>query len=239
MAVLIAMKTYASGRGKQHTWEPNQKVCDALDSAFYLSFKAVKPAGKRFVLALDVSASMDGGVVAGADGLTPRIASCAMSLITAATEPNTTTIAFSSGSRSSLASSYSWYNRTSTSDGLDGVSEINITPKDRLDTVAEKSDALSVGMGATQIDLPFKWAQAKGVQADVFVVYTDNEVNRGTHPVEALRNYRKATGINAKLIVVGLTSTGFTVADPNDAGMMDVVGMDASAPSVMAEFSRK
>lgn len=237
MSVLIALKTYASGHGQrgQNTWRPNEKVCDALDSAFYLAFKAIEPAGKRFVLALDVSGSMDGGTVAGSDGLTPRIASSAMSLITAATESQTTTIAFSSGS----SGRNSWYSSKRSNDELDGVSEVDISPRDRLDTVVKKSANLSVGMGSTMIALPFMWAQAKKVQADVFVIYTDNEVNCGIHPVQALKNYRKATGINAKLIVVGVTSTQFSVADPNDAGMMDVVGFDSSAPALMSDFARR
>lgn len=47
---------------------------------------------------------------------------------------------------------------------------------------------------------------------------------------------REATGIAAKLVVVGLTATGFTIADPADGGMLDVVGFDASAPAVIADF---
>jgi 60 kDa SS-A/Ro ribonucleoprotein len=50
--------------------------------------------------------------------------------------------------------------------------------------------------------------------------------------------YRQATGINANLIVVGMTATQFTIADPNDAGMLDVAGFDASCPAVMADFVR-
>jgi len=35
-----------------------------------------------------------------------------------------------------------------------------------------------------------------------------------------------------------MTSTGFTIADPNDAGMLDVVGFDEAAPAMMADFAR-
>jgi 60 kDa SS-A/Ro ribonucleoprotein len=35
-----------------------------------------------------------------------------------------------------------------------------------------------------------------------------------------------------------MTSTGFTIADPEDRGMLDVVGFDRSAPSVIADFVR-
>jgi 60 kDa SS-A/Ro ribonucleoprotein len=41
------------------------------------------------------------------------------------------------------------------------------------------------------------------------------------------------------LVVVGLTATNFSIADPNDSGMLDVVGFDASAPNVIADFARE
>ena len=43
-------------------------------------------------------------------------------------------------------------------------------------------------------------------------------------------------GIDAKLIVMGMVSNGFSIADPTDAGMLDVVGFDASVPQVIAQF---
>ncbi len=40
----------------------------------------------------------------------------------------------------------------------------------------------------------------------------------------------------ARLIVVGMTATEFTIADPEDRGMMDVVGFDTAAPQAMVQF---
>jgi 60 kDa SS-A/Ro ribonucleoprotein len=48
----------------------------------------------------------------------------------------------------------------------------------------------------------------------------------------------ESDGIAAKLIVVGMLSNGFTIADPNDGGMMDVVGFDTATPQVMNDFVR-
>jgi 60 kDa SS-A/Ro ribonucleoprotein len=74
---------------------------------------------------------------------------------------------------------------------------------------------------------------------DTLCIYTDNETWAGdVHPAQALRAYRNARGIPAKLVVVGMTSTGFSIADPNDAGMIDVVGFDPSTPPVIADFAR-
>jgi 60 kDa SS-A/Ro ribonucleoprotein len=76
-------------------------------------------------------------------------------------------------------------------------------------------------------------------QIDVFVVYTDNETWFGKiHPTEALKRYRQEMNQpNAKLIVVGMQSNSFTIADPNDKGMLDVVGFDSAAPQVMSLFA--
>jgi len=70
-------------------------------------------------------------------------------------------------------------------------------------------------------------------------VLTDSETWTGqVHPVQALRQYRDRSGIAAKLVVVGMVSNGFSIADPNDAGMLDVVGFDTATPSVISDFGR-
>jgi 60 kDa SS-A/Ro ribonucleoprotein len=93
--------------------------------------------------------------------------------------------------------------------------------------------------GGTDCALPMLHALEKGLKVDAFVVYTDSETWAGTiHPVQALREYREKTGIPAKLVVVGMVSNGFSIASPNDGGMLDVVGFDAAAPAVIADFIR-
>ena len=82
------------------------------------------------------------------------------------------------------------------------------------------------------------YAKEKNLKVDVFIVYTDCETHSGqVHPSEALRQYRAASGIDAKLIVVAMTSNGFTLADPNDSGMLDIAGFDSAAPEVMRNFA--
>lgn len=219
IAILAALMTYGSGRGVRSsgTWQPVASVVDALDAAFYASFGLIEPAGKRMLLALDVSGSMTCGAVGGAVGLSPQIASAAMALVTAATEPGHAFIAFTAGTG--------------------GVTPLAISPRQRLDDVVKTVGALT--MGSTDCALPMIWAQKTGIDVDTFCVYTDNETWAGNvHPSQALRSYRDARGIPAKLVVVGMTSNGFSIADPNDAGMMDVVGFDTSTPPVIADFAR-
>ena len=88
VAILIAPKTYA-GQGAQGEalLGAGLVVVDALDAAFYQAFANVEPAGKRTLLALDVSGSMTCGGIAGSS-LTPREASAAMAMVTAKTEPS-------------------------------------------------------------------------------------------------------------------------------------------------------
>ena len=96
----------------------------------------------------------------------------------------------------------------------------------------------SMREGIAQIKQAIELAANK-VKVDTFVVLTDSETWAGNiQPVQALAKYRQATGINAKLIVVGMTSTGFTIADPTDPGMLDVVGFDGATPALMAKFAK-
>ena len=75
------------------------QLVDALDAAFYAAFGNVEPTGKRLLLALDVSGSMAGGSVAGVPGLTPRDASAALALVTAAMEKQYEIVGFYAGRR--------------------------------------------------------------------------------------------------------------------------------------------
>lgn len=216
LQLLTALRIYQQGHGDKGslTWTPVQQIVDALDSAFYLAFKAVEPTNRRTMLALDVSSSMSGGEIAGMPGISPRVGSAAMALITANVEQSHMFAAFTNG-----------------------ISPLEISPRQRLDDVIAKVSRLS--FGATDCALPMIWAESRGLEVDTFVIYTDSETWAGNvQPVDALRRYRQRTGIPAKLIVVGMVSNGFTIADPADGGMLDVVGFDSSAPAVMADFAR-
>ena len=112
---------------------------------------------------------------------------------------------------------------------------INVSSRMRLDTVI--SAIGKIPMGGTDCSLPMLWAMDNNAKVDTFLVYTDSETWSGKiHPVQALRKYRDKTGIPAKLVVVGMVSNGFTIADKDDAGMLDLVGFDTASPQLMADF---
>jgi 60 kDa SS-A/Ro ribonucleoprotein len=231
IAVLAALKTYAQGRGARGhgTWEPVAQIVDALDGAFYATFQNVEPTDKRWLLALDVSGSMGGGTVAGVPGLTPRVASGAMALVTAATEREHTVVGFSAPKEGVYGGQFGG--------GDSGLTRLTISPRQRLDDVLAQTD--KIPMGGTDCSLPMRWALEQKLSFDVFVVYTDNETWFGQiHPAQALRQYREKTGIAARLIVVAMLANPFSIADPEDAGMLDVVGFDTATPAIMADFVR-
>lgn len=228
--VLVAARTYASGasaRGHSR-WEPVSAVADALDAAFYAAFGLVQPAGKRTLLALDVSGSMMQPV----SGLpvTAREVSAALALVTAATEPATTTVGFTAGA----ASAGGW--RRGRGAGLEGIRPLPVSPRQRLDDILASISGLP--FGGTDCALPMLWARASKVTVDTFVIYTDNETwAGGVHPHQALRDYRDWSGTDARLAVVGLTATDFTIADPADPGMLDIAGFDSALPALLTDFS--
>jgi 60 kDa SS-A/Ro ribonucleoprotein len=234
IAVLAALRTYQSGRGArgQHTWSPVREVVDALDDAFYTAFANVEPAQKRLLLALDVSGSMTGGHVAGVPGLSPRDASAALALVTAATEDRYEVVGFFAGKGGWKTGAKGQWGY-----GEQGLTPLSISPRQRLDDVIKTVHNLP--FGGTDCALPMLYALAKEREVDTFVIYTDSETwAGGVHPVQALQDYRAASGIDARLVVVGMVSNGFTIADPSDSGMLDVVGFDTATPQLISDFAR-
>jgi 60 kDa SS-A/Ro ribonucleoprotein len=235
IAVLTALRTYASGRGARGPgeWNPVREIVDALDAAFYIAFDNAEPTGKRLLLALDVSGSMTGGCVAGVPGLTPRDASAALALVTTAPESHYEVVGFFTGNKGGFKKR----GRQVWSGYTDGLTPLPISPRQRLEDAVETVSGLP--FGGTDCALPMLYAQAHKREIDTFVIYTDSETWAGDiHPAQALRDYRHATGIDARLVVVGMVSNGFSIADPNDPEMLDVVGFDTATPQVISDFAR-
>lgn len=214
LSILVASATYQRGRGVKGSlqWNTVDQIMVALEEAFYNAFDAVEPTGKRHLLALDVSGSMTQAL--GDLPLSARDASACMALVTARVEPQTHIMGF-----------------TNT------LVPLKITRKDTLTSAIRNISNLP--FGGTDCAMPMLYAMQNKIEVDSFIVYTDNETWAGRiHPSQALRQYRQTMGIDAKLIVVGMVSNGFSIADPNDPGMLDVVGFDTSCPAVMADFVR-
>jgi len=222
LKILVAMHQYRQGSGDRSssTWTTNQLVVDALDNAFYLAFKNIQPSNKRIKLAVDISGSMDwpSNVIPGCGNITSRVGAAAMAMATVRSEPAAHVTAFSGNIREST---------------LTGV---GIHPTDSLYDVVNRFSALPAG--GTDCALPMLHATRAREQVDAFVIYTDNETWKGSiHPMEALRQYRRLSGINAKLVVVGMCATRSTIGAAQwDEGVLDVVGFDTAAPQLISDF---
>ncbi|HWD20536.1 MAG TPA: hypothetical protein VHB20_14785 [Verrucomicrobiae bacterium] len=116
-----------------------------------------------------------------------------------------------------------------------GITRVNLSPRMRLADVIKAIEA--VPMGGTDCAMPMVWATRNKLNVSAFITYTDSETWAGNiHPAQALRQYRNEFVGDAKAVVVGMTSNGSTLADPNDCGMLDVAGFDTSVPAVIADF---
>jgi 60 kDa SS-A/Ro ribonucleoprotein len=217
------MKTYSQGKGDlgSMTWVPNSYITTALTTTFRQAFGNITPTGKRFMIGLDVSGSMGMSMCAGAKNITPREGSVAMAMMTLHAEG---------------AQNVHIY----------GFSNIfyNFNGKIRPEmTIQDAIKATDVPFGATDCALPMtealKMYISSGVGIDVFCVYTDNETYAPTmHPQVALEEYRRVTGIDAKLIVVGMVANQLTIADPNDKNTLNLAGFDTSTPELISMFAR-
>jgi 60 kDa SS-A/Ro ribonucleoprotein len=112
---------------------------------------------------------------------------------------------------------------------------VGLSTRRRLDDMVRETARMR--MGGTDCALPMLWALETRQVFDAFVIYTDNETWAGSvQPMDALRAYRHTVNPEARLIVVGMTSTGFSIADPQDKGALDLVGFDSTAPSTISNF---
>lgn len=237
MALLIASAVYSTGRGMKGDlrWDVDRNVVSALDKAFYLSFGNVAPSGKRLQISLDVSGSMDNPIMG--TPLSCAQAAAAMALVTANAEKDWMITAFSSSFKGAhfTGECHPWAQGDPRY--KNAISEFPISPRDRLETVVQQTKGIT--FGATDCALPMVYAMKRDLEFDAFVIITDNETWHGhVHPMAALRDYREKTGIAAKLIVVAMASTGFTIGDPSDRGCLDVVGFDTATPNVISDFVR-
>ena len=213
-SLLVALMQYKTGHGSKGnlSWTVNTTVTKALEGAFYTAFQFVPPTRKRYLLAVDFSMSMRRPVF-GSSGIKAFEASLAMVLLTAKMETNVEVITFSRE-----------------------YTKLVIKKDDTLDSVMKKCHDLEFAVA--DCSKPMQYAKDNNKIFDVFIVYTDSEIGRSTmDPAEALSQYREYSKIyDARLIVVGMVSNGFTVADPDDPFMMDIVGFDTDAPKAMMNF---
>ena len=215
LQVLIYMKTYSSGIGYKgnSTWEPIPELVTAMNKCFKLSFANVTSTDKRYFIGLDISGSMTSkGNVSGIESMTASEISCAMAMIISKSEPKCDIMGFSTE-----------------------LKALDIKFDEGLEKNITKIYNNTFGM--TDISAPFIWAKTQNKAYDVFIIITDNKTNTNTiNPIDAFREYRTNMNIDSKLIIISTSANKFSIADPNDIGMMDITGFDGDTPRIIQDF---
>jgi 60 kDa SS-A/Ro ribonucleoprotein len=120
-----------------------------------------------------------------------------------------------------------------------GYMDATIDPTTGLPTMTIDDALKLVDMpfSSTDCALPMVQALQNREKVDAFVIYTDSETYMGKiHPQAALEEYRRVMGIDAKLIVVGMTSNCLTIADPKDLNTLNLAGFDTATPRIINDF---
>jgi 60 kDa SS-A/Ro ribonucleoprotein len=229
--MVAAKMTYASGkslRGSQ-TWTPERSIVAALETGIHKSFEAVDPIDARIYAGVDVSPSMSSFKVEGLDMMCARDAAAIMALVFKKTATKVDVGMFSSGTGSS------YYGRSKSVSDVSGIVPCDLKASD---TIASAMRKLSLGpWGGTDCSLPIRKAMAEGKVYDAFVILTDNDTWAGPeHACESLRKYRAKYNPRAKLVVVAFSACTYSIADPADAGTMDMTGFDPSATTILHDF---
>lgn len=225
VTLLEALRTYGGGgrygRSQGDAFRPLPAWLGAIESTLDRSFTdGVETFHQNVYIGLDVSGSM-GSPVSGSYVLTCRDVGAALALGFAKNEPFTEINGFTSAGnwRETGLTRFNWNQQTSFADAVNQTSDLPF--------------------GATDCALPMIDATARDLKIDTFIVITDNETWAGKiHPMAALQGYRKHSGVNARLAVIGLTATNFSIADPKDPLTMDFVGFSSDLPKALASFMK-
>ncbi|WP_193319033.1 TROVE domain-containing protein [Nonomuraea phyllanthi] len=222
MDAWLALRVYASGqarpgpRADRQTWQPVPAVLDALEETYELAFGAVEPSGRRLLVAVDSSGSMSYGAVhvGGSPVGTPYEVGCAMAVMLARIEQGGAHVI----------------------DVDTSVHASKVTPRTNLREIASWRPS----GGGTDLSLPFTWAAEERMAVDGIVVLTDNETWAGRrHPAQALAAYRRSVSPEARVVVAAMTAAGYSIGDPEDGGVLNVAGLDATLPLVVNGFVRR
>ncbi len=215
--VYMALKTYAQGHSVRGsgTWVPNPNISDALNEAFYASFEYNLEPNSNIVLhSVDVSGSMRWVTARTCNNLMTAFEGAALMMM--------------AGMYQDYTAYATWFHRE--------CGPLHVRKGMPIDIAVDHIK--QTNSGGTAVNAPIEYAFQQGISVDAFVIYTDNEtwadINR--HPQQSLERYRKTINPAAKAVIVAMVPTGYTTLDPNDPGVLQVVGFDSSVPSLIQNF---
>lgn len=207
---LNAYVFYGKGRNRNMEWNPSNDILNALQKAFYDSFKYLPTSNARFKVGVDVSGSMSAQF----------------------SDMGVTSAQFAALVAMTLMRQSEWIDVRGFSTRL---IPINITPgtpiKDLNDAVVQWN------FGATDIGLIIQEAINNKEIVDCFVVVTDGEVNRGDPPLGLLKKYNTVMKRNARMVSVATAPTWRSVLPDDDETTLNLVGGDPEIPQLITKFA--
>lgn len=213
ITILTALKSYQTGHGRSGaSWNAERQIVDMLDAAFYNGFKFIEDTGANVMLGIDCSGSMFGCNVNNSVLTAAEVAAC-MAMAVAKSHKNYFIGGFSTK-----------------------FQPLAISPNMGLDKTMEVIRRFN--WSSTNISSVAQYATSNRLNVDVFGIITDNDVNCGIHPTQALNNFRRTMSKNAAQIVCATSMSRFTVADPIDPMQVDITGFDSHVPAIFAEFEK-
>ncbi len=216
IALLLALRTYARGRGVlgHQTWTPVPGIVDALDAGFEAAFGRVEGSGRRLLVAVDVSGSMIGCRAAGSPVLSAMEAAAAMAVQFVRTEPQVHVVSFDTTARPE-----------------------SLSRRQRLDDAVARFR--KYGGGGTDVAQPILHALKQRIEVDAFVLLTDHETWAGrVHAQQALDDYRYGVNPKARIVCLATSATHGQVIDPADPLAFGAAGFDAAVPELTVDFLR-
>ncbi|CAK8690523.1 unnamed protein product [Clavelina lepadiformis] len=200
---------------KKYRWEPDAEVLSALEVAFYISLKGVRPTQKRIFVT--VSTSMKGKVLHW-NQVPCQTFAVAFCLAMAQTEPHAQIYPFAK----------KW-------------SEIEIK-EDMLSVAQSKFEKIPVQYGSPDLARPLIRAKKDKKEIDTFIVITDDKVAKPTGnkttTLDALAQYREVMKIPARLIVLALSSEKDLIPLElrQDNGVLSISGFNERVPNIIHDF---
>ncbi len=243
--IILALWTYMHGkplRGTGKGWAPVAGLEAALETAYEAAFSNLPKLDKRIYVAVDISGSMTWCNLRRYEWENQRIGA-------GRTRRRLVSNELPINAAQSAAAIAQVFMRSADQYVIHGfdtrIIDLRINARSSFAEVlravrssfAEVLRAVKRGGGGTDIAAPVLYATQEKIPVDAFVLLTDQESWAGPiHVAEAMKRYRRKMGIDAKCAVLAMTAVKYSVADPQDDGMMDFVGVDASTPQLVADF---
>lgn len=198
-----------------HRSSASHQLDDVVAALHEHSFKAVSPTGKRYLVAVDVRGPMTHGRTRGLDGLTPAEVSALMLQALVRTGDTITAVAFSAR----------------------GLTPLDVDSQMNLADISRRMR--ETPMGPVDVSLPLRWAREQKHLFDLVLVCTDNQTQSwSVHPAQALKEYRESCSLpDTRFVVCAMCSQGFSLAPPDELGMLDIAGCDGHTLQLIQDFA--